>query len=77
MTDPPAAPEPVDESIRHWEASGAAERANYSLFLTELCDLLSVTRPYPTDHKERTSFLRSFAGSRNVRLTRQPFMWAG
>ena len=34
--------------IRRWEASGAAERANYALFLAELCDLLLVPRPEPT-----------------------------
>lgn len=28
-----------------WQASGGAERANYSLFLAELCDLLGVPRP--------------------------------
>ena len=34
--------------IQRWESSGAAERANYVLFLTELCDLLGVARPEPT-----------------------------
>ncbi|HZZ41877.1 MAG TPA: type IIL restriction-modification enzyme MmeI [Tepidisphaeraceae bacterium] len=33
--------------IQRWKASGAAERANYQLFLTELCDLLSVPGPEP------------------------------
>jgi len=31
--------------IRRWGNSGAAERANYQLFLSELCDLLGVPRP--------------------------------
>ena len=31
--------------IARWEASGGAERANYSLFLTEFCDLIGVPRP--------------------------------
>ena len=31
-----------------WESSGAAERANYQLFLSELCDSLDVPRPNPT-----------------------------
>ncbi len=34
--------------VRRWESSGAAERANYQLFLSELCDVLSVPRPNPT-----------------------------
>lgn len=47
MTSPPV-PDPVDQFITRWEASGAAERANYALFLAELCDLLDVPRPDPT-----------------------------
>ena len=34
------------ESI--WKAAGGAERANYSLFLQDLCTLLDVARPDPT-----------------------------
>jgi hypothetical protein len=34
--------------ISRWESSGAAERANYQLFLSELCDFLDVPRPNPT-----------------------------
>lgn len=37
----------VSEFITRWEASGAAERANYQLFLSELCDVLGVPRPEP------------------------------
>jgi hypothetical protein len=37
----------VDAFIARWSASGAAERANYQLFLSELCDLLAVPRPDP------------------------------
>src|SRR3974377_700942 len=44
----------IDGFFRRWEASGAAERANYSMFLNELCDLLDVPRPDPAgpDHKK-------------------------
>jgi hypothetical protein len=37
----------IDGFLRRWEASGAAECANYSMFLGELCDLSSarVSRP--------------------------------
>ena len=34
--------------IARWQNSGGAERANYALFLTQLCDLLGVPRPDPT-----------------------------
>jgi hypothetical protein len=38
-------PSAIDEFIRKWAATGAAERANYQIFLIELCDLLGVDRP--------------------------------
>lgn len=52
----PNAPEPqertavpdVEAFIIRWENSGAAERANYQMFLSELCDILGVPRPDPT-----------------------------
>lgn len=37
-------PDPIATFITCWESSGAAERANYALFLTELCDVLSTLR---------------------------------
>ncbi len=36
------------EFINRWQQSGAAERANYTLFLTELCQLLDVPPPEPS-----------------------------
>lgn len=33
--------------VDRWSRSGASERANYQLFLAELCDLLEVPRPDP------------------------------
>ena len=38
----------VETFIARWKDSGAAERANYQLFLAELCDVLGVPRPDPT-----------------------------
>ena len=38
----------VESFIQRWQNSGAAERANYQLFLSELCDLLGVARPDPS-----------------------------
>ncbi|MCH7228079.1 class I SAM-dependent DNA methyltransferase [Haloferula sp. A504] len=43
---PPA--DAIDAFITRWENSGAAERANYQMFLSELCDILEVQRPDPT-----------------------------
>lgn len=32
----------VEDFIIRWQSAEAAERANYQMFLTELCDLLDV-----------------------------------
>ena len=48
--DPNTTPQhPADPAafIARWQKSGAAERANYQLFLSELCDVLGVPRPDP------------------------------
>lgn len=37
----------IGKFIARWEASGANERANYQLFLSELCDLLDLPHPDP------------------------------
>ncbi|PAX07829.1 class I SAM-dependent DNA methyltransferase [Sphingomonas lenta] len=40
----------LDAFVARWRANeGGAERANYVLFLTELCDLLGLPRPDPAD----------------------------
>lgn len=38
----------VPAFIARWKASGGSERANYTSFLSELCDVLGVPRPEPT-----------------------------
>jgi restriction-modification enzyme MmeI-like protein len=53
MPEAPATIAVVADFLRRWEASGAAERANYQLFLSELCDLLGVARPEPTRPDDR------------------------
>ena len=48
--------------IDRWKNSGAAERANYQLFLSELCDVLGVPRPdttTPYDDENAYVFERS------------------
>ena len=47
MTTETASENVVVNFIARWQASGAAERANYQLFLTELCDVLGVANPEP------------------------------
>ncbi len=46
MTD--ATPEQITAFIERWQSSGAAERANYTSFLCELCTLLDLPRPDPS-----------------------------
>jgi hypothetical protein len=38
--------------VERWKRSEAAERANYVLFLSELCDFLGLPRPEPTQAEE-------------------------
>jgi hypothetical protein len=62
MADSAEVPAALDEFFRRWEASAAAERANYSMFLNELCDLLEVPRPDPSgpdDEKNAYVFERA------------------
>ncbi|WP_299700529.1 DNA methyltransferase [uncultured Pontibacter sp.] len=48
----PHTPTPAIQSfITRWKASGASERANYQLFLSELCELLGVEKPRPASDK--------------------------
>jgi hypothetical protein len=62
MADSNVVTSSFDEFFLRWEASGAAERANYSMFLNELCDLLEVRRPDPAgpdDEKNAYVFERA------------------
>ena len=43
----PAEPDAVDAFIARWLSAGGSERANYQLFLTELCTLLNLPQPKP------------------------------
>ena len=45
-------PNDIQSFVARWVASGAAERANYQLFLSELCDVLSLPRPEPSQPDE-------------------------
>ncbi len=41
-------PAAVTAFVQRWSASGGSERANYQLFLIELCEILGVPRPHAT-----------------------------
>ncbi|WP_201838921.1 class I SAM-dependent DNA methyltransferase [Microvirga zambiensis] len=59
MRSPTAASDVVEAFIKRWTArEGGAERANYQMFLSELCDVLDVSRPDPagTD-RERNDYV--------------------
>ncbi len=48
----------VEEFIRRWRQSAASERANYALFLIELCEVLGLPRPEPaTGEPERDGYV--------------------
>jgi hypothetical protein len=52
----------IPSFLARWQASGAAERANYQLFLAELCQVLGVPGPEPTkpdDHDNAYVFEKS------------------
>lgn len=42
----------AENFIARWQQSSAAERANYALFLSELCDFLEIPRPEPSQAEE-------------------------
>ncbi len=55
----------IQRFIARWQASGAAERANYQLFLAELCDVLDAPRPDPTTPDEAAN---AYVFEKNVPL---------
>ena len=58
MTETSSLHPTIQHFIQRWETSGAAERANYQLFLSELCDQLGVPRPDPTQpDDERNTYV--------------------
>ncbi len=45
----------AESFITRWKRSSASERANYALFLSELCDLIEVPRPEPSTSDEEAN----------------------
>jgi hypothetical protein len=46
-------PAQIDTFIARWQAAGGSERANYQLFITELCELLDLPKPEPAQADAR------------------------
>jgi hypothetical protein len=42
-----AVSDPIENFIARWQSAGGSERANYQLFITELCHLLDLPKPEP------------------------------
>ena len=54
----PAAPPAVEQFIRRWQGRhGGQERANYAMFLCELCDVLGLPRPDPAGHPGENDYV--------------------
>ena len=48
----------IEAFVERWGRSAGAERANYALFLTELCEVLGVPHPDPTtDDPEQDNYV--------------------
>ena len=59
---------PIQEDfIQRWQKSSASERANYALFLSELCDHLDLPRPEPSQADESLQYLCDRQGRRLTR----------
>ena len=69
-TAPPVATDPaaLDTFIARWQRAGGSERANYQLFLTELCEVLGLPRPDPAGDDTRDN---AYVFERRV-VIRQP-----
>ncbi|MFA6960095.1 MAG: DNA methyltransferase [Opitutaceae bacterium] len=55
MSSETTSPAAINEFITRWSKAESAERANYVLFLSELCDLLGVPRPDPAGPDTETN----------------------
>ena len=48
-------PAEVEKFIGRWQKSGGSELANFQTFAGELCDLLGLPRPVPSQRKQRVA----------------------
>ena len=68
VSAPPVASSLLDTFIARWQRAGGSERANYQLFLTELCEVLGLPRPDPAGDDTRDN---AYVFERRV-VIRQP-----
>ena len=55
---PSAAPPAIEHFIARWQGRhGGQERANYAMFLCELCDVLDLPRPDPAGHPGQNDYV--------------------
>lgn len=60
----------IEQFITRWQKSGAAERANFQSFAVDLCDLLGVERPHPSqDIDADNAYVGSSESRQRVRRT--------
>lgn len=43
----------IETFLARWQSAGGSERANYQLFITELCELLDLPKPEPAQDNAR------------------------
>ncbi len=53
MIPPMATDADAETFLQRWQAAGGSERANYQLFVTELCTLLDLPLPEPSRDDQR------------------------
>lgn len=58
VSDPTCGNAAIEAFVGRWQQSAASERANYGLFLIELCEVLELPRPEPaTGESDRDSYV--------------------
>ncbi|MFZ2268624.1 MAG: hypothetical protein WAV95_13700 [Azonexus sp.] len=45
----------IDQFLSRWCHAGGSERANYQLFIADLCELLAVDKPQPANEDTRNN----------------------
>ncbi|WP_211252177.1 class I SAM-dependent DNA methyltransferase [Marinobacterium jannaschii] len=53
LPDPQVDPDTLEAFISRWKDAGGTERANYQLFLNELCEVLGLLKPEPARDDQR------------------------
>ena len=62
-------PAEVDAFIDRWEKSGGSELANFQLFAAELCDLLGVAKPDPSEERRTNTTNTHSSGASTSSMT--------